>query len=119
MYKCKDCEKEFRFAKRATERHGISGERQERIWLCPYCESHHFEKLPEHYCKNCGIKLNDARDYCSAACRKKGEAAYMREAERRRQLNHDPLILAIREVEAYNKLTGKRLTYGEYFGGKR
>lgn len=119
MYKCKDCEKEFKFAKKATERHGLSRGLQERIWLCPHCDSHNFERLPEYYCKNCGMKLSDARDYCSAACKKKGEAAYKQEAERRERLKRDPLILAIKEVEEYNKATGKRLTYGEYFGGKR
>ncbi len=119
MYKCKDCEKEFRFPKKTFEKHGLPHAPYEEIWLCPHCGSHSFIKLPEFHCRYCGIKLSDERDYCSTACRKNGEAAYARQAQRREMLDRDPLIIAIREVEEYNRATGKRLSYGEYFAGRR
>ena len=119
MYKCLDCEKEFKYPKRAAERHKLKGFPLEKIWLCPHCESNLFEKQPEYYCKNCGAKLSARGDYCSLSCRKKGEAAYKRQAELKEQLEHNPLILAIREVEAHNKATGKKISYGKYFGGER
>ena len=119
MYKCQDCKKEFPFPKKTFETHGLPHEPYEEIKLCPFCDSHNFEKIEENYCHYCGIKIKSDENYCSPSCRKRGEEAYKRQAALKDKYNHNPIVMAVREVEEYNKATGKRLSYGEYFSGRR
>ena len=119
MYNCKDCGREFLYPKKATEHHGLRLGPYEQIRLCPFCNSDNFIKEEPSYCRYCGARVKKGEEYCSPACEKKGREAWDREAQLKESRNHDPLILAIREVAEYNKKTGKRLSYGEYFSGKR
>lgn len=119
MYKCKDCEKEFRFPKKIFEQHGLANSPFEELRLCPFCESHLIFKVEQRHCHYCGAPLKGDKDYCSPECERKGEKAYAEQARRKERLLRDPLMVAVREVEAYNKATGKRLSYGEYFAGRR
>ncbi len=119
MYKCKDCRKEFRVPKKIFEKHGQQNAPFEELLVCPFCNSHLFFKAENRYCHYCGIRVRSGRDYCSAECEQKGIKAYRAQAERKEKLSRNPLMVAIREVEAYNKATGKRLSYGEYIAGRR
>ncbi len=119
MYKCQDCQKEFRYPKRETETHSLPFGPYEQIRLCPFCNSHNFIKIEEHYCKYCGIRVKSGKDYCSAACKKKGEAAYKRQEENKQWLHNNPISEILREVAEHNRKTGKNISYGEYVSGRR
>lgn len=119
MYNCKDCGKEFLYPKKTAERHGLKSPPYEEIRLCPFCNSGNFEREEASYCRYCGARVKKGTEYCSAACEKKGREAWARQALKKEKYIHDPLVIAVREVEEYNKRTGKRLSYGEYFSGKR
>ena len=119
MYKCKDCGKEFLYPRKTAERHGLKVGPYEQIRLCPFCSSDRFEKIEPKYCRYCGMKVKGNEEYCSPACEKKGREAWARQAEKKENYKHDPIVLAVREVEEYNRRTGKKISYGEYFSGKR
>ena len=119
MYKCQDCGREFPYPRKTFETHSLPHAPYEEIRLCPFCASHNFHRVEQNYCHYCGIKIKQGEDYCSHACRKKGEAAYQRQAELKERYYRNPLIVAVREVDEYNKATGKHLSYGEYFSGRR
>lgn len=119
MYKCQDCQKEFKFPRKTKETHSLPFGPYEEIRLCPFCASHLIIELPEHYCRYCGAKVKAGQDYCSSACRKKGEAAYKRQEENKIWLHNNPVSQILREVAEYNKKNGKNLSYGEYVSGRR
>lgn len=119
MYKCKDCEKEFETPRKIFEKHGLTAAPYEEIRVCPFCSSHLFSKVEKRYCHYCGARVRGSKDYCSPECERKGIKAYAAQAERKKRLARDPIMLAVREVAEYNKATGKRLSYGEYFAGRR
>lgn len=119
MYNCKDCGREFLYPRKVIERHGLAHGPFEEIRLCPFCSSDNFEREEPSYCRYCGARVKRGEEYCSPACEKKGREAWARQARLKEKYNQDPLVLATREVAEYNKRTGKRLSYGEYFSGKR
>lgn len=119
MYKCQDCGKEFPFPLKTQETHSLQYGPYEQIRLCPYCKSHNFLKVENNYCRYCGMKIATDRQYCSASCKKKGEIAYEREKKAKENYVKNPLIVAVRQVEEHNRKTGKKLSYGEYFAGRR
>jgi DNA-directed RNA polymerase subunit RPC12/RpoP len=119
VYKCKDCEKEFKIPKKISERQGLKSEPYEEMRVCPFCESHLIFKVEPRYCHYCGARVRGEKDYCCAECERKGIRAYRAQERRREEMAKHPLMQAVREVDTYNKRTGKRLSYGEYFAGRR
>lgn len=119
MYYCENCRKEFFYARVYHERQGGANGGYERFLLCPFCNSTNFSQIKGEYCSYCGMPLRQAgRKYCSASCKKNGERLYEKEQERLSKRKTDRLILSITEVADYNKRTGNRLSYGQYFALK-
>ena len=117
MYYCKNCRKEFEFAKIYFEKQGENA--FEKFLLCPYCDSTDFFEQKGCYCRYCGVRLRvRGREYCSYSCRKKGEELFAKELKRNERNKADILTNAIKEVDAYNKRTNCRLSYGQYFALK-
>ena len=119
MYYCQDCERTFKRLKRITETHSLPNEPYEHFFVCPFCKSANVKKKPVRHCKCCGARMYKEGDYCSAACRRRGEYLWETERRRKKEWEQHPLRLAIKEVEDYNKQTGKNLSYGQYFAGVR
>lgn len=119
MYYCTNCKKEFMFAKVYYERAGTGVTDYERFLLCPHCDSNEFYEKKGGYCRCCGIKIRlPSREYCSESCRKNGERLWQRQKERQMGQFVDPLVLAVKEVDDYNKSKGCKLSYGQYYALK-
>lgn len=114
MYRCQDCKAEFEYVEVVFERHGLDTPPYERIRLCPYCHSDHYEEIRNTHCRCCGSKLRVPGEYCSEDCRKAGEKLWERQRTREERRQASPLILAIKETEEYNKAHGTKLSYGQY-----
>ncbi len=120
MYICQDCEKEFNLPEKIFEKHGLTERPFEAISVCPECGSSKITQKVFSHCRCCGAKLRDgSREYCDSTCRRRGEKMWADQRKRLKEREKNPLILAIREVEAYNKANGSRLSYGQYFSGRR
>lgn len=119
MYYCQDCEKQFKNKKIITETHGLACEPYETLEVCPFCHGVNVKKLPVKYCMCCGARMTGTGDYCSAACRRRGEYLWAKQRSQKEKWDRHPLNLAIKEVEKYNKENGKNLSYGQYFAGVR
>lgn len=74
----------------------------------------------KHICKVCGARFTSTSrhsEYCSTEC-----SEYGREQKRqslRRSQSLEPLLKICREIDAYNKEHGTRLSYGQYVSGRR
>ncbi len=118
MYACKDCKKTFKKYKTVTETHSLPDTPFEEIPACPFCGGRQIMILEVQHCKCCGARMYGKKDYCSEACRRRGEYLYALERKRRAAWLQHPLYLAIKEVEEYNRKTGRKLSYGQYFALK-
>jgi len=119
VYYCQDCKKQFKNKIIIIETHSLPSEPYERFEGCPHCKSTNVKKIPVKNCMCCGARMRGEGDYCSEACRKRGEYLWAKERSERERWAKHPLNLAIQEVERYNKETGKKLSYGQYFAGVR
>lgn len=118
-YHCNDCGKDFDYLKIVTETHGFESGPYERFKLCPFCNSTHYEEVKGNYCKCCGRSLgNSEREYCNASCRRTGEKLYKKQREKKEKEKTDKMFCSVREVDDYNRRTGKNLSYGQYFAMK-
>ena len=118
MYACKDCKKIFKKYKTVTETHSLPDSPFEEFAICPFCDGKHIIILQVQHCKCCGARMYGKEDYCSDACKRRGEYLYALERKRKADWHAHPLYLAIKEVEEYNKRTGSNLSYGQYFALK-
>ena len=119
MYYCKNCRKEFFYARVYNQWQGGENGGYERFLLCPFCNSTDFFEKRGEYCSYCGMPLKlPGRKYCSVSCQKNGERLYEKEQKRKEKRKSDGLITSITEVADYNKRTGNRLSYGQYFALK-
>ncbi len=115
MYICLECGCEFDKPAKLTETHSLTNPPYETIYTCPKCKSTDFETKKIRHCHCCGAKiLNGNEEYCSEACKIKGEKLWLKEAKRKNLLYSSELFNLVRETEEYNKLNNTRLSYGEY-----
>lgn len=115
MYRCKECGKGFSQPRRLFEHHGNGANFVETLYACPHCRSGSFYELPERYCKACGREFFGYGGYCSKECAEEGERLYENEREYRIRFSSSKVAEAVREVNDYNKATGKKYSYGQYF----
>lgn len=119
MYYCQDCKKKFEHFKKVYETHGLDCPPYEIFYVCPHCGSAHIKKIERYYCKCCGARIFKPTDYCSPACKKRGEYLWEMQRKRKKELLESPIYKAVREIEAYNRENGTNLSYGQYFARKQ
>ena len=74
----------------------------------------------KHVCSVCGVRFTSTSrhsEYCSAECSEYGREQKRRAYRKSRSL--EPLLSICREIDAYNKEHGTRLSYGQYVSGRR
>jgi len=115
MYYCPDCGSSFEKPEKSYERHSLDNPPYEKIYLCPKCLGDNFFEKSTTHCRCCGAKLRTGLDeYCSDACRKKGEKLWKREIKRRKLILSNPLNQIIKELKIYNQLHSTNYSYGQY-----
>lgn len=115
MYYCKNCGHEFSEPEKNYEAHQFSDLPFELIYICPNCKSGNFREKELTHCRCCGGRLpKGCEEYCSPACKARGEKMWQRELKRRRQSLKDPLQMIVRECILYNKEHNTNYSYGQY-----
>ncbi len=115
MYYCKNCGREFEEPEKSYETHIFTDTPFELFYVCPTCKSQNFREKNVTHCRCCGGKLTKGQEeYCSEACRNKGEKLWRRELKRRRNAMKNPLNLIVMECNEYNKQNNTRYSYGQY-----
>ena len=115
MYYCKNCNTTFETPQKIYEQHGFSSPPYEALYVCPFCSSTDFYIMQKNHCRLCGALLKIGQNqYCSSACRNKGEKLWLRQMQRRNAEYESPINQIIRELENYNKENGIKLSYGQY-----
>lgn len=116
MYHCSACGREFEYAKVYFEPRPIGNE---RLLLCPFCDSMDFYEKRGDHCSFCGRKVSlPGRRYCSASCKNAGEKMFERQREQQERRKSSPLYGAVTEVDSYNRTHGCTLSYGQYYALK-
>ena len=115
MYRCTDCKRDFERPLTLGERHNLSSPPYENIVCCPYCLGERIVEWGNFYCHCCGRRVAPEQEYCSDDCRRLYERLTRLEKMRNRIIHNFELNKAVREVDEYNRLNKKRLSYGEYF----
>lgn len=118
MYRCTDCDMEFEFVEVVFETHGLSTPPYERIKRCPFCHSTEYKELREHHCRFCGARLREKGSYCSERCEKVGQKYFAAQRKNRELFKNSAVAAAVREVAEYNRLSGTKYSYGQYFALK-
>lgn len=115
MYICLECGLEFKNPIKLTETHSLTTPPYETIYVCPSCKSTDFKQKKVYHCHCCGAKiLNGNSDYCSEACKIKGEKLWLKEAMHKNLLTSSPLYCLVRETEEYNTINNTKYSYGQY-----
>lgn len=115
MYYCSDCGCEFIVPEVCALTHAFSSPPFEERHCCPCCGGSNFRIKEERHCRCCGAKLPDgAEEYCSGACRRRGEAMWSNELKRRRESAGSPLNRLIKEQTEYNLKHHTDYSYGQF-----
>ncbi len=115
MYHCKTCGGKFLTPQKIYETHGFSTPPYEEIFICPICNSSAFKKITHTHCRCCGaLLINTEKEYCSKACKQKGEKLWKQQMERFKLEFDSPLNVILREIKAYNSENGTNYSYGQY-----
>jgi hypothetical protein len=115
MYICLKCGSEFKTPIKLTETHSLPNPPYESLYVCPNCKSSDYEEKKVKHCHCCGAKiLNGDSDYCSDACKIKGEKLWLKEAARKNLLTSSPIYCLVREADEYNKANKTNYSYGQY-----
>lgn len=115
MYYCYECGKEFEKCDKIYERHNLENPPYERFSVCPNCKSTNFSEKNTTHCRCCGAKLEeDAEEYCSERCRKKGNLLWKKQMRKRKLQESTPINKKVKEIEEYNKLHNTSYSYGQY-----
>ena len=115
MFYCRNCGGEFVTPKKSYETHCFSDTPFEVLYLCPLCKNGNFYEKSTAHCRCCGSKLPvGADEYCSDACKVKGERLWKKELKKRQNSLMSPLSLIVKECNKYNALNGTRYSYGQY-----
>lgn len=116
MYYCSACGGEFEYARVYFEPRPKGNE---RLLLCPFCDSMDFHEKRGEYCSYCGRKVPvSGNRFCSDSCKSAGERLFLRQKEQEEKRRKSPLYKAVTEVDNYNKLHGCTLSYGQYYALK-
>lgn len=118
MYCCKDCGKKFEKPKIMYDEHGFKSPPYEKYYVCPVCKSENFSEKQVNHCKCCGARISEGKEYCDSTCRNRGERMWRLQSLRNEKNNKNPVVLAVREVEEYNRIHNTELSYGQYFARK-
>lgn len=115
MYICHDCQYEFNRPAKTKEKHALSTPPFEVVCVCPRCLSTNYRLAKSDFCRCCGAKLkNGQSDYCSEACKKRGEKLWESELKRKKLLADNPIFEIVRQKDAYNKAHHTNLSYGQF-----
>lgn len=115
MYYCHDCGSHFEKPCKTYSTHSFTSPPYEKIYCCPSCKSESISEKNTTHCRCCGAKLRrGAVEYCSDACKNKGEKLWKKEIKRRQLSSSNPINLIMRELESYNKAHGTNYSYGQY-----
>ena len=80
MYYCNNCSLKFDTPKKITETHSLHSPPYDYFYVCPLCNSSSFYEKKVTHCRCCGAKLKtEGTEYCSDACRKKGEKYWLKQ----------------------------------------
>jgi len=118
MFFCNSCKSDFDKPLLIKESHGAPPPYFEEREVCPNCESQDYIIIYSGYCRCCGRKIPNTREYCNESCRKAGEEMWLRQHHRQAQREKDPMYITLKEIDLYNKEHGTRLTYGQYIALK-
>ena len=114
MYYCNECEREFETPRKEYESHGLPYPPFEKIYVCPFCRSNSISKKTTH-CRCCGAKLKNGKtEYCSSACRFKGEKLWQKQNLKIKEMYDNPLNQKVREVEIFNRKNNTNYSYGQF-----
>lgn len=115
MYYCSDCGCEFETAAVYRESHGFSTPPFEERRCCPGCSGGNFHLKDASHCRCCGAKLSrEEKEYCSEACRIKGEAMWKSERRKRKLSFSSPLNRIVRQTQEFNRKNHTNYSYGQY-----
>lgn len=115
MYYCSDCQCEFSNPKIIYESHNLSSPPFEKNFVCPACNSPSIREKTVTHCRCCGAKLKPADiEYCSDACKRKGEILWRMQIKKRQLAETSPLGIIINNIEDYNRKNNKKYSYGQY-----
>ena len=115
MFYCPKCGYEFKKPQKIYESHGVSSPPFEEILCCPDCKSTAFYEKSTTHCRCCGAKLSEKEtEYCSAACKKRGELLWERQRKRRRLQSETALYSFVKEIAEYNSINNTDYSYGQY-----
>lgn len=114
MLICSDCGSQFEKPDTYRETHGFNSPPFEEKRCCPFCKSTNIHEKNLTHCRCCGAKLTDGGEYCSEACRRRGEEMWRRQRRMRRLAKANPISRIVREVEEYNRAHGTDYSYGKY-----
>lgn len=115
MYYCNNCKREFESFKKLTETHNLDNPPFENTYVCPFCESADVKETVITHCRYCGAKLRgEQKIYCSDDCKTKGMIIWKRQMSKQKHLIESPLYSIVRELDNYNKINNKKLSYGQY-----
>lgn len=114
MLICSDCGSQFEKPDTYRETHGFNSPPFEEKRCCPFCKSTNIHEKNLTHCRCCGAKLTDGGEYCSEACRRRGEEMWRRQRRMRRLAKANPISRIAREVDEYNRAHGTDYSYGKY-----
>ncbi len=115
MFYCLNCGGEFEKADTIYHTHSLINPPFEPQDVCPYCKSDNIKTKETKHCRCCGAKITDGeKEYCSSACKKRGEELWRREANRRIASRNSPINKILRELNEYNKENNTKYSYGQY-----
>ena len=115
MYECQDCGCRFQAGIVKIEKHNLDTPPFETRGVCPQCESDNYVELMRYHCRCCGAKLSEKEtEYCSAACKKRGELLWERQRKRRRLQSETALYSFVKEIAEYNSINNTDYSYGQY-----
>ncbi len=115
MFYCKICGYNFEQPSAVYENHGFLSPPYEKLYVCPNCKSDCISERFFSHCRCCGARLTtEDSEYCSEACKIRGERLRRLEEKRRRRFSESPLNMLVREVEEYNLKNNTNYSYGQY-----
>lgn len=118
MFYCENCESYFDSPLIIRESHGAPEPYYEEREVCPSCEGNNYKVIYSGYCRCCGRKIPNTREYCNESCRKAGEEMWLKQMRRQASKKSDPMYITLAEIDLYNKKHGTRLSYGQYIAMK-
>ncbi len=114
MFYCNNCRSYFDVPFIIKESQGAPPPYCEESEVCPSCQSSDYKATYSGYCRCCGRKIPNTREYCNETCRKAGEEMWVRQRQRQEDRKKDPMYITLAQIDLYNKKHGTNLSYGQY-----